>query len=106
MRLKDFLTEGRKKENKIVFVETDPNVAFPKDTITSLQKAINKSCKDLTKDWKNAVEVINAAFNELDVPIPKANQKARWEQYRQLIAYAVKNLMDSRGSKGNWTVSV
>lgn len=102
MSFKDFLLEGRKKIKKIVFIETDPQVAFPADTITSLQKEINKNCKDLTKKWKNAVEVINTSFNELDVPIPRANQKERWEQYRNLIKYAVKNLYDARGSKWNY----
>lgn len=106
MKFSEFLNESRKKEKKIVFQETDGRSRFPNDTMTSIQKEINKNCRDLEKTWKNAVEVVNYSFNELDIPIPKANLLARWEQYKECISYAVKNLYDSRGLNGGWTTSI
>jgi hypothetical protein len=106
MRFLEFLAEGRKKEKKIVFQETDGRTPYPNDTMTSLNKEINKNCKDLEKVWNNAVEVVNHSFNELDIPIPRANLPARWSQYKELIAYAVKNLYDARGLNGGWTTSI
>lgn len=106
MRFLEFLLEARKKEKKIVFIETDGRTSFPKDTITSIHKEINKNCKDLEKSWKNAVEVVNYSFNELDIPIPKANLLDRWEQYKDCLNYAIKNLYDARGANGGWSISV
>lgn len=106
MRFKEFiLLEARKKEEKIYFIETNGYIKFPTDTITSLEKEINKNCKDLSIDWKNAIEVVNTAFNNLDIPIPRANQIDRWGQYCELLKYAVKNLYDSRGFT-TWTTTV
>lgn len=102
MKFKQFLIEKTSKKKKIVFVENDPREPFPNDTITSLQKEINKNCKDLEKEWKNAIEVVNYSFNELDVPIPKAFQNERWSQYLKLLSYAIKNLADARGFS-TWT---
>lgn len=105
LRFLNFLLEARKKENKIYFIETDGYKKFPNDTMTSLEKEINKNCKDLSKTWQSAIEVVNTSFNELDIPIPRANQTERWNQYKELLRYAVKNLYDSRGFD-MWTTTV
>jgi hypothetical protein len=106
MKFSEYLEEARKKEHKVVFKETDGRSPFPNDTLTSIQKEINKNCKDFEKDWKNAVEIVNYCLNELNVPIPKANNLERWDQYKSLLAYAIKNLYDARGMKGGWATSV
>lgn len=105
MNFPEFLVEYRKKENKKVFIETDGYTEYPNDTLTSLEKEINKNCKDLEVEWKSAIQVLNTSFNNLDVPIPRANQKDRWEQYTRLMKYAVKNLYDARGFT-SWTTTV
>lgn len=91
------------KKPKLVFVETDPQEAFPSDTMSALEKEINKNAKDLEKDWRSAVELVDFAFAELNVPKPLAYLKNRWEQYCQLISVSIKALRDSRGMKANWT---
>lgn len=106
MRFLEFLIEARKKEKRLVFIETDGRSPFPNDTMTSITKEINKNCKDLEKEWKNATEVVNYSLNELDVPIPTANLTARWDQYKDLLKYAVKNLADARGINGNWSTTI
>jgi hypothetical protein len=108
MKLSDILIEQKKEKEekkKLKFVETDPQEPFPNDTITYLQKEIGKLARDLTIDWKSPIELTNAAFYNLEVPIPKANLKARWEQYSKLFGYAIKNLFDSRGFGGDWSNS-
>lgn len=109
MKFKQFLAEKekdkKKKEPKIIFVETDPQEAFPNDTVSSLQKFVNKECKDLEKQWKSASELLDFVFDEYKVPKPLAYQKKRWEQYTGLLGYTVKNLHDSRGMKASWVTT-
>lgn len=105
--LKEILEEAKKeKEKKIVFVETDGREAFPENTVNALEKDINKKAKDLSVEWKNSVELVDKAFEELEVPKPKAFQSERWEQYKDLLRYAIKSLSSSRGFKGGWTQTI
>lgn len=109
--LKDILTEAdkdkeEKKEQKVVFVETDPQEPFPNDTIAALHKDIKKKSKDLEVDWKSSVEVVDAAFADLNVPKPQAYLKERWKQYRELLDYAIRSLYDSRGMKAAWAQTI
>lgn len=106
MKFVEFLLEENKKKEKIVFVETDPRYPFPNDTISSLRKDINKKCKDLELEWNNGTELVNKAFEELNVPIPQIYLTKRWQQYLDLLKYAVENLYDSRGLKGSWVTTV
>lgn len=96
------LAEAKKKEEKIVFKETDPQLPFPNDTITAIKKRINVFAKDLTSNWDNAIELVDAVMMELGVPKPLAHLKKRWEQYEDLIQFSVENLYDARGFGGQW----
>ncbi len=98
--------EEKPKKKKIVFIETDPQEAFPADTMSALQKEINKQAKDLEKDWRSPVELVDFVFAELEVPKPLAYLKERWRQYNQLLAISVTALRDSRGMKAHWTQTV
>jgi phage-related tail protein len=110
--LKELLYESVKKndkdekEKKIIFVETDPLSEFPSDTVKYLQKEINKKSKDLSVEWKNAIELLDDTFNEFEVPIPKIFQTERWEQYSDLIKYTVEQLKDSRGMAASWVKTI
>lgn len=98
--------EDKPKKKKIVFIETDPQEAFPAETMSALQREINKQAKDLEKDWRSAIELVDFVFAELEVPKPLAYLKNRWEQYLKLLSVAVIALRDSRGMKGKWTNTV
>ena len=107
--LKEILAESKKdkeKEKEVVFIETDHREPFPSDTIGALQKDIRKKAKDLTVKWKSSVELVDKTFEELDVPKPQAFQNERWDQYKQLLSYAIKSLSDARGFKAGWTQSI
>lgn len=95
----------QKTEQKPVFIETDVQSPFPEDTMGALRKTIKKEARDLTKNWKNAIELVNYAFKDAKVPAPGAFLKERWYQYTTLIQVAVQALADARGFKGSWRVS-
>ncbi len=98
--------DKKKKEKKIVFIETNPQSPFPSDTVTALEKAINKEAKDLKKDWSSPMKLVDFVFDELEVPKPPVYLKKRWEQYLDLLKIAVKELTDARGLDSNWRTSV
>lgn len=98
--------EKEEKKKKIVFIETDPREPFPSDTMTALQKEINKQGKDLEKTWKSPVELVDFVFTELEVPKPLAYLNKRWSQYNELLRTAIRALKDSRGLKGGWTKTI
>jgi hypothetical protein len=104
MLLQELIFEKKKeeKEKKIVFIETDPQEPFPKDTMTALSKAIGKEAKDLEKEWKSPMELVDFVFTDLEVPKPGAYLKKRWEQYLSLLKSAVDDLGDARGFKSDW----
>ena len=102
-KLSDIINENKKEdEHKDVFKEYDPDAPFPQDTISALKREINTGAKDLDKEWGNALELVDHAFRELDVPKPKPLNKERWEQYNGLIAIAVKDLYEARGLSAPW----
>lgn len=96
----------KKDEELIVFKETDGREAFPNNTMSFVRKKINKLAKDLEKDWPSATKLVNAAFEELNVPIPTANLTDRWMQYTDLLAHAIRELHDSRGFKASWSKTI
>lgn len=96
------LFEAKKKEEKIVFKESDPQLEFPADTMTAIRKRVNVFAKDLTMDWDNSIEMLDAVMAELKVPKPDAYLKNRWKQYEELIEFSVENMNDARGYAGNW----
>lgn len=108
--LREILEESKKaedeKEKKLVFIETDPKEPFPNDTISALEKDIHKKAKDLTIEWKSSIELVDAAFEDLDVPKPMAHQTKRWEQYKNLLSTAINRLYDARGFKSGWVTTI
>jgi hypothetical protein len=88
---------AKTKKEKIIFVETDPNKAFPNDTMYALKRHLNVLVKDLERQWRSPTHLLDVTFKDLKVPKPMCNLKNRWDQYLELIGYAVKALHDSRG---------
>lgn len=105
MRFKQFLIE-QEKEKKIVFKETDGRSPFPDLTISALEKEITSLARDLEKEWKSAAELVDVAFENLDVPKPPSYSTDRWNQYTDLLSHAIKQLYKARGLKSGWTQTV
>jgi hypothetical protein len=71
--------------------------------MTAIKKRINVFAKDLTMDWDNAIEMLDAVLVELNVPKPLAHLKERWKQYQDLIEFAIENMHEARGFGGHWS---
>ena len=105
-KIKDIMLEkkeGDKKEQKLVFVETDPKAPFPNDCVSAIEKAIKSKAKELETQWKSPMELVDAAFEELDIPKPLAWNKERWTQYNSLLIHAIRALYEARGFSGGWS---
>lgn len=100
------IMEKKEEERKLVFKETDGKSPFPNDTIVAISKHINKLAKDLESEWESAISLVDAAFEELEVPKPSIYQKDRWNQYSELIGVAVKDLYDARGMTASWVTTI
>lgn len=107
--LKEILSEAKadkEKDKKVVFIETDPLEDFPNDTFSALKKDVHKKAKDLTVHWDSSIALVDAVFEDLDVPKPMAHQSKRWEQYKQLLGLAITALYDARGFKAGWAKTI
>lgn len=96
------IAEAKKKKVEKVFVETDPQLPFPDDCMTRIRKKINTFAKDLEVNWDSAIEIVDAAFMELNVPKPDPWLKNRYVQYSDLLKFGVESLKDARGFGGSW----
>jgi hypothetical protein len=101
-KLSEILEEGRKPKEKGIFIPDDVQEPYPFDTMVYIQKAVNRNSKDKSKDWNSPIELVDFSLDELNVPRPMAYMKKRWEQYVEMLHYAVRNLKDSRGFSGTW----
>lgn len=103
MRFKQFLIEKETEKKKIVFKETDGLSPFPPNTVSALEKEISSQARDLDLEWKSAAELVDAAFENLEVPKPDATNKNRWVQYVDMLKHAIKELYKSRGLSSGWS---
>ena len=111
MNLLKFLLEQSEKDDKkknevLVYVPENPRDPLPNDTVSALEKEINKGAKDIEQEFESAAELVNQAFEELNIDVPQVHHKDRWKQYQQLISYSVKNLYDARGLNANWKTTI
>lgn len=103
---------------KIQESDNDDLSGLPPEIINGLEKNIKEGAKDLTQQWENALELVNKAYevgyefkNPEDeklrkaIPLPTTFMKKGWQQYEDLIAYAVDQLTKSRGKDGDWRMS-
>lgn len=105
MTLIDYLVEATKAK-KEVFVDTNKQLPFPDATVSAIEREINKGAKDVNTEWDDASELVNYAFEELNLPIPQVYLTERWGQYKKLLRVAIDALADTRGNKGQWRTTV
>lgn len=105
MFLNELITEKKAQEKPkkpIYMKEWSPQEPFPDDTVAILKREIHKGAKDLTKEWKGAIELVDQTFKDWKVPKPGCFLKARWDQYTDLLSIAIDALGGSRGYNGKW----
>lgn len=96
---KVYLTEKKAEKPPSIYFDADDSIAFPPDTLSAMERQINKMAKDFETPYNSAIELVDACFDFMQVPKPTASLNNRWKQYTSLIAHAVKELYDARGEK-------
>lgn len=89
-----------KEKNEIPFEDTDPTKPIPELIESKIERKIKEGAKNYKVEWKNAVELVNWALKELNIVKPEINTE-RWEQYKNLISTAVKELNKARNYLNN-----
>lgn len=85
--------------------ESDDLTTLPQQVIGEIRSNIKKGAKDLEQNWKNALELVNKAYQVANVRRPDPSQKGAWKQYEQMIQFGVQSLAQSRGLNGAWRTS-
>lgn len=106
MTFKQFLAEKESEKKKVVFKETDGVSEFPPNAYSAIEKQISSLARDLDHEWASAAELVDGAFQELDIQKPDATSKYRWPQYVELLKHAIKELYKSRGLSASWSKAV
>lgn len=86
-------------------LEKDDLSKLPHETINEIEKLIRGGAKDKDQDWANALELVHKAYEVAQVQRPTPDMNDAWEQYEELLSYAVKELAKHRGLDGKWRMS-
>lgn len=86
-----------------------PN-ALTHDDIDHVQKLIRDGTKPDKEtgeyqQWANALHLVHKAYQVAGIQRPTPDMKELWDQYEEIIQYAVKQLSKARGLKGDWRMS-
>ena len=84
------------------FIIEDETKALPELILHEIRKNIRRGAKDLEQNWKNALHLLNKAYEVTGIKVPSPEDKQAWKQYEELIQYSVKELADTRGLEGSW----
>ena len=85
--------------------EKDDMSVLPEEALNAIKKNIRDGAKDLTQKWANALQLVQQAYKVANVQRPDPTMTGAWSQYTDMIAYAVKELADTRGLDGDWRMS-
>jgi hypothetical protein len=99
-----------KESTRMTFIdhllgEGEDLTLLPQQVIGEIRSNIKKGAKDLTQNWKNALELVNKAYDVANVRRPNPSQKGAWKQYEHLIQTGVQALAQARGINGSWRTS-
>lgn len=79
---------------------------LPEDVIKTLKKHVRDGANDLELEIINAMDLLNKAYKCEGVQNPTPSEKTAWEQYEDLLQYAVKELAEARkGFDKSWRMS-
>jgi hypothetical protein len=96
------IVEGEEK-NEIQYEDKDGNTELPELIFNKLRRKVRDGAKDYKKEWKNSLELVDWALNELNIIKPNLSSP-RWDQYKELISIAVAEMKKARNSFGTMTI--
>jgi len=88
-----------------VIESNDDITLLPQQVLGEIKKNIRKGAADLEQKWRDALELVNKAYQVANVRRPLPDQKGAWEQYEEMIQYGVRELFRTRGINGEWRMT-
>ncbi len=86
--------------------EKDDLSKLPENVIKSLKKLIRDGASDLELKWANSLELVKKAYEVEGVMLPSPAEKTGYEQFEELLSYAVAEMTDARkGTDDSWRMS-
>jgi hypothetical protein len=105
MKLHQIKNLNEAEKNEIQFQDTEPRKPLPELIFNKVERKIRDGAKDYEKEWDHPVDLVDWAFQELELQKPMASDE-RWSQYRELVQEAVKELHKARGDNPMWHINV
>lgn len=105
MKLSQIKNLKEAEKNEIQFKDDEPRKPLPELIFKKVERKIRDGAKDYDQDWDNAIDLVDWAFQELDLERPMASDD-RWEQYTDLVKTGVEELHKARGDNPMWHVKV
>jgi len=94
-------------QNLFVLSEKQEDLSvIPEDAMKDIKKNIKAGAQDLDQDWANALELAQKAYQTAGVERPTPSERGGWEQYEEMITYAVEQLHKARKlTSSDWRMS-
>jgi hypothetical protein len=105
MKLNQIKTIKEAEKNEIQFKDDEPRKPLPKLIFKKVERKIKDGAKDYDQEWDSPIDLVDWAFQELDLQKPMASDE-RWEQYTELVRDAVSELHKARGDNPMWHLKV
>jgi len=105
MRLNQITKLNEAEKNEIQFKDLEPRKPLPELIYKKIKRKVRDGAKDYDQEWKNAMDLVDWSFEELNINKPLASDP-RWSQYLDLIREAVKELHKARGDNFRWKLGV
>lgn len=102
MRIETLL-EYREREP---LIGGDPKEVLPPYKIKEIRILIRKGAKDLTQDWKSAMELCDKAYAVAGCKVPKPSMVDGWKDYKDMLELSVSTLAKTRGPYAKWRQSL
>lgn len=96
------LLEYREREPMI---GGDPKEVLPPYKIKEIRINIRKGATDLKQNWKNAIELVDKAYDVAGCVVPTPLKVDGWKDYKDMIELAVNVMAKTRGPYAKWRIS-
>lgn len=83
----------------------DMTDAIPEEYMKEIKKNVRDGAANPKLQWSNALELVHKAYKVANVQRPLPNMKNAWNQYEEMIQFAVGELARTRGMDGDWRMS-
>jgi preprotein translocase subunit SecD len=68
---------------------------LPEKVIKELRGLVRKGAADLEQKWKDALELVNKAYEVSSVRLPAPDQKGAWKQYMDMIGFGESAILEA-----------